>query len=720
MLTPKILVVLLILWSTSLWAQPNCVDETHCRSQLLRVEINNSIFQNSAQSLLPALQTFSASPVLPSLIERSFPLPIIPFPQNAESCLREKQTNPLFANINCSDRGLCGRADLNAQVRELMCFRLPCSLFEGTLHTGSCGSTTYMYPNEVSFPTPITIQKIRMTPTRVEFSGNRANLCFNINELSLNMSVRLGLDTRGTQIPDNALNVGNINPLLDGPRNVCVTADVNIGAANPVSNLVVTSPDGTPFISDEMIRSASRGLTISGLSGYPADQIERIKAELVPVIVQPLRDTVEDSIRKSLADVFQTQINTLASQGTGSSSHLVSGQNLASELGLGNLQIRDRVSILECAVLKNSSKPIPPDHACVGLPYYGGPITPENFSSPTINELMNLRDTARNAQITSESLKQRLLALKPLMLDEPMYGDDPNDHSDFAQRSRVAHRQNIQQDIAEYIDPIVDSISTNQLNSQIFNFVEIQNQLSNGSSRNVGVSIPEICSDRNPSPHARREMRNCPIQAYVDLNEFNQVLSRMWSAGRLCQQGRGAYVPTLEGGQQKYDPEGKPIGSGCYMEVGGMGCYMNNPPQIRYDARTRKYKTSIHLKACYRPPAFLGIGRFGGDFNIDFSFSPKACNGGDFCMDKPDVNWSVVPGTERFSLRPGGFLTGIVTEGIQSAVNGAISNTIRIPLTSNVGPLAGIPLEAEGRTDSGPGFFGACLRLRSTSGVTGQ
>lgn len=719
MLMSKIIVGLLMLWSLSLWGQPNCVDDSHCRSQLLRVEINNSLFQN-ASNLLPALQTFSESPILPSLIEKSFPLPVIPFPQNAESCQREKQTNPLFADINCADKGLCGRSDLHPEVRDQMCFRLPCTLFEGTLHTGACGSTAYMFPNAVTFPTPLSIQKIRMTPTKVEFNGNHADLCFNITELSLSMSVQLGLDTRGTRIPDNALTVGNVNPVLDSPRNVCITADINVGAANPVSNLVVSSPSGTPFISDEMIRTASRSLTLSGLSGYPPDQLERIKGEIVPVIVQPIRDSVEDSIRKSLGDVFQTQLNQLASRGTGSSSHLLSSQNMASELGLGNMQIRDRVSMLECSVLKNTNRPIPPDHACVGLPYYGGTITPENFSSPTINELMTLKDAAGRLQITSESLKQRLIALKPQLLEEPMYGDDPNDQSDFAIRSRRAHRENIQKDIEEYLDPVIDSISRNQLESQIFNFVEIQNQLSGGASRNVGVSIPEICSDRNPSPHARREMRNCPIQAYVDLNEFNQVLNRMWSAGRLCHSGRGAYVPQLENGQQKYDSEGKPLGSGCYMEVGGMGCYMNSAPQIHYDARTRKYKTSVHLKACYRPPAFLGMGRFGGDFNIDFSFSPKACNGGDFCMDNPDVNWRVVPGTERFALRPGGFLTNVVTEGIQNAVNGAISNTIRIPLTSNVGPLAGIPLEAEGRTDNGPGFFGACLRLRSSTGVAGQ
>jgi hypothetical protein len=115
----------------------------------------------------------------------------------------------------------------------------------------------------------------------------------------------------------------------------------------------------------------------------------------------------------------------------------------------------------------------------------------------------------------------------------------------------------------------------------------------------------------------------------------------------------------------------------------------------------------------------FGQGRIGGDFNLDFSFTPKACNGGDFCMDNPDVNWSVVPGSERFALRPESMLNGLVQSNIQSAINGAIGDTIRIPMATSVGPLASVPLEAEGRVDTGPGFFGACLRLRG-SGVSGQ
>jgi hypothetical protein len=351
----------------------------------------------------------------------------------------------------------------------------------------------------------------------------------------------------------------------------------------------------------------------------------------------------------------------------------------------------------------------------VGLPFWNNTITPENFDSPLINELMELKRLADTMQITSESVKQRLIALKDLIRAQHDEFARPDDPPHFVE----GRRQALEDNIKEFIDPIVDRISRNQLDSQVFNFIEIQDQLQGGASRNVGVSVPDICSDTRPSPHARREMRNCPVQAYVDLNEMNQVLDRLWRAGRLCQQGRGPYVPEQEYGQQKYDTEGKPVGSGCYMEVSGMGCYLNNAPQINYDARTRKYKTSIKLKACYRGPVMFGQGRIGGDFNIDFSFTPKACNGGDFCMDNPAVNWKVVPGSERFALRPSSMLNNIVNETIQNSINSALSDTIRLPLASGVGPLATIPLEAEGRIDTGPGFFGACLKLRD-SGVSGQ
>lgn len=697
-------------FAVSAWAQPNCVEENQCASQLLRVEISNSILNNNARALLPALQNFASSSTLPSLIEREFPLPPISFPQSLENCKREKENNnPLFAEINCEEPGLCGKADINKEVRALMCFRLPCPMLEGTLNAGKCNSEENIYPTQIAFPQPVNVSKIRMTPTRVNFDNRKATICFKVSELSLSMGIRLGLDTRGTTLPDSGIDITNVSSTLDGERDVCLSATVDIGNPNPVSELKVEPQGNKPFISDEMIRDAAQRLSISGLSGYPADQLQRIQGEIVPVIFQPLRETVENAVKSSLGSVFQNEINKIAGQMAGNSSHLVSSRNLSTELGIANLQVRNQLAKTECAALTAAGKPIPPAHPCIGLQHYGGAIT-TSFDSPVINELMELKRISGNLPITSENTKQRLIALKDLVRAQINEFARPDDPPHFRE-GWVEAREN---DVKEYLDPLIDSISKNQLESQIFNFIEISNQLqTNTNSRNVGVSVPEICSDTRPSPHARREIKNCPVQAYMDLREMNQVLDRMWNAGRLCQRGRGKYV------HKGFDETGKPEADGCFFEVEGMSCYLNSPPQINYDTKTKKYKTSVNLKGCFRGPVMLGMGKIGGDFNIDFSFTPKACNGGDFCMDNPDIKWAVVPGSERFALRPTSILHNIVTSKIQSAVNGAIGDAIRIPMASGVGPLASVPLEAEGRVDTGPGFFGACLRLRG-SGVSGQ
>ena len=472
------LLLLTGLISIPLRAQPDCVDESQCLSQLMRVEISNTILNNNARALLPALQNFAASDTLPSLIERSFPLQPISFPQSLENCEREKRANnPLFASINCSEPGLCGKPALNAEVKKAMCFNLPCPLFEGTLNPGKCDTQTNIFPSQISFPTPVNVSKIRMSPTKVEFENGKAKLCFNISELSLDMSVRLGLDTRGTRLPDSGINVSNIAPTLDGPRDVCMTAEVNLGSRSPVSNIRIISSDSTPFISDNMIRAASKNLQISGLSGYPADQLQRVQGELVPVIFQPIRQTVEEAVKTSLASVFEKEINSLAGELSGTSSHLVNSRNLSSELGLANLQVRNQLAITECAALNAAGKPIPPTHACIGIQHYGKPIGTD-FSSPVINELMTLQWTAGDLPITSENIKQRLIAMKEHVLNQINEFARPDDPPHFREGWREARER----DVKEYLDPLIDRISKNQLESQIFSFIEIQNQLQSGSA----------------------------------------------------------------------------------------------------------------------------------------------------------------------------------------------------------------------------------------------
>ncbi len=699
-----------------------CLDDSKCRSQLLRVEVAaNALGPGNVQQLMPALQSLSQSSFLQNALLKGFDLQPLSFPHSVETCAREKaEGDPNFQSIDCASKTLCSQANLSPVVREQICFKLPCPILEGTLQVGACASVQDIYPTTISFPGQLEIQNIKLTPTSVNVVGPRARLCFRVDELQLNMSAQLALDTANTQLPDSSIKIENINPRLDQPHEACVSARVDLTSANPISDIQVENPSG-PFISDQMVREASQALKIKGLSGYP-ELTPELLAEVVPALLHPLRASIEEGIQKSLGETFQNELEKLirpVTAATNGQSLYVNSQGFMSELGIANLDVQNQMARVECAALKGAGRPIPPSHACIGLPLFGDETITPDFDSPVINELMNLEWKTKGKNITSEALKQRLIALKEVLLQQvDEYPPLPNDPPSVVAMNLEAHQATMQRYLSEYVDPLIGQISTAQLEGQLYNFIEIQNQLQRGQSANVGMSLPEICSATNPSPHAGREIPNCPIQAYVDLNEFNKVLERMWETGSMCQTGRGKFVPRLDSaGQPMLNADGKPLGSGCYMEMSGMGCYLKSAPQIRFDSVTKKYKVPLELEKCFYPGVtFLfmntGVGRFGADFNIDFAFQPKACNNGDFCMESPDVNWSVVEGSGSQGLGDDSWLQSIITGEIGKALNSTLGNTIRIPLASGAGALAHVPLQAEGRVDSGPGFFGACLEVQ--------
>lgn len=714
------LILGLLLFSHSSFAEEDECDPK-CASQLLRVDIAaNVLNNNNAQGLLPALTSLSESPTLHSALQKDFPLLPLGFPQTLETCLREKaEGDPKFRDIDCNKPGLCSDKGLDIDVKEKICFKLPCPILEGTLNPGKCNEAKDIYPDGISFPTPIKIEKISLTPTKVDFKNGAANLCFKMNELSIKMSTSLSLDTAKTSLPDKSIDITNINPVLDGPRDICITANINLGSENPISNIKLVPQGNSPFISDNMIREASKKLQINGLSGYPKDQLAQIQAELIPVLFQPLRDSIEKGVKDSLGKAFEDQIKkTIGPIASGNTSTVIDSRNMMSEMGVANMMVKDQLAKAECAALKAARREIPAKHACIGLPHYSGVVT-QDFEATSI-ELSIFLSMAKGKKITSESIKQRLIALREVLLAEK-----PSDFfTEGKNEEQLAdlqewHTEAAETKVKEEIDPLINAISNNQIENQLYDFIEIQNQLNNGASNSIGLSLPEICSEK-PSPHAGKKMKNCPVQVYADLNEFNKVLKKMFDTGRLCMEGQGNYQPKLDAqGKPAYDAEGRPIANaGCYMEVEGMGCHLKAPPQIKYDTKTKKYGFSIGLQGCFRGPVIFGIGKFGGDFNIDFAFAPKACSNGDFCMENPDIKWNVVPGSERFNLQDGSFLKKFITNKLNDAITGSLKNTIRLPMAQGVGPLASVPLQAEGRVDSGPGYFGACLEI--PKGVAGQ
>ena len=701
--------ILLIIFLPVAWAQPNCVEAENCQSQLFRFEISNGILNGAGNNLLPLLNDLANSEGLRNLIQQPRTLTPIALPPKKETCEREKsQSNPLYVSIDCNNSRLCEQSGLNPEVRMQLCFNLPCPIFEGTLEAGKCDGVSNIFTPRVSFPEPLRITNSRMVPTSVDFRDPQANICFRIEELALNTTVQLNLDTNGTRLTDKNIRLSNVSPSLDGPRNVCVRARVDLRSPTPVSQLTIETMDNGPFISDAMIRAAASGISISGLSGYPASDLDRIKTEIIPPMMVPLRDTVESSLKSALAQVFEGEITRLARGGSGNSVQM-NTQTMITEVGLGNFRFRESLSRVQCTALASAKRPIPQDHPCRSIDMFGDRINSEIFYLGLMNELKAMKREGEKLNITSENIKQELIALKEVMRTERNPNDDPSDTSRFAEDGRRRFREYIEENISTYVDPLIERISENQLRTQLVNFVEFQDMQQGTFGRNVGVSVPEICSDTNPSPHARRSMPNCPIQAYTDLNEMNRLLDHMWREGNLCQAGKGPYVATAE----QYDEQGIPNGSGCEIEMNGMRCFLNSPPAINWDTATKKYKTRVNLKACHRRGIIAGIGRFGGDFNLDLSYVPEVASNGDFTLGRTTARLSVVPGSERFDLVRGSSLREKIMNTIQTAASDALKNSVRIPFASGLQNGSPIPLRPRPRVDTGPGFFGACLEVAS-------
>lgn len=705
--------IVLLSISFSTFAQ-DC--DTQCGSQLLRVDIAANVLNgNTAQSLLPSLQRLAESPGLQSAIEKEYPLEGFSFPHTLETCQREKaEGDPDFTNIDCNAKDLCSNPDYSQSVREKICFKLPCAIFEGDQQVGKCNGTSDLYPKHISFPGPVDIENIDLTPTKVEYKNNVANLCFRVNALSLHMSTKLDFDISGTDLKDRSIEVSNINPTLDGPREICMSADIRLGTSNPISNIKLIPQGNSPFVSDDMIRAASRNLVIKGLSGYRPEDLAAIQSEVVPALVHPMRESIEKAVQDSLSKVFNDQIQQTLAPISNGQTMTVDSSNFMKELGVNNMMVKNQLALVECAHIKAAKKEIPSNHACVGMKdRFGGIITPENLDTSSNIERSVLISMIKGKNITSENVKQRLIALKDLMREEKVSdfftnGASPEEIADLEEWHKEMFEQNIRDDI----DPLIEEINENQLKDQMYSVIGIQNNLNPGISNSIGLVLPEICTPQ-PSPHAGRKMNGCPIQVYADLIEFNKVLHKMWDSGRLCTGGQGEFRPKLdENGRDAYNSEGRPLANGgCEMTISGMTCYVKHPPQLKYDSKNKKYKIDLSLKSCYRGPVIFGIGKFGGDFNINLDFKPKACSNGDFCMDQVNAKWSVVPGTERFDLRESSWFDKLIKEKIDDALKNSIKETIRIPMASGVGPLGNVPLQAEGRVDSGPGYFGVCLEI---------
>ncbi len=697
----KLLSILGLIFSVHAHAQL-CFGEAKCASQLVRVEVASDVLSSQTSNaslpfLLPLLESAVDSTFFNDIVQRPYELLPLGMPHAREVCVREKaEGDPLYADLNCEAQGLCADTNLNPQVREQMCFKLPCDILEGNQQVGKCGGVESIYPTGISFPAPLQIQKLTTTPKSVTIESERLKMCFMINELSLTMATSIQLDTAATQLSDRSLTISNINPTLDSPREVCLSAKVNFAGTQPLEDVRLEVQDGVIF-TDNMLRDIAGQVSVEGLGGYAASDIQAIQGEVLPVLFQPMRTSIEEALKKSLSDVLALQVSTSVEQlrsRTGEGRSLrVDAASIMSEMSLANVRALDPVAVLECALIQKMGQRIPADHSCIGLEnpnLSGGLVTPDTelnyfFSESDLKyEIFRIGDSTTN--VTSEGIRQRLVRIRDQLKTIPGSDWDVDD-----------------------VEELINAITEAQTAANLPRFVELQANLGNAMT-GVGLSLPDLCDANSPSAHEGRSIPNCPIQVYTDLNDMNALLRKMWENGQMCESGRGPFVPERNSaGQPVYYSSGMAKGTGCYINMSGLGCYMKEPPQLRYITATKRYATSVKVQSCFHN-GFFGIGKFGGDLNINLDFKAKACHNGDFCVDSPNVDWNVVPGTERFALQNGASFNGTVMGALNSGITQGLGQTIRLPLASATGVLGDVPLKSEGRVDTGAGFFGACLK----------
>lgn len=672
--------------------------EQLCRSQLLKVTVaSNAITGVTGRSALHFLRNLA--PGLQDLLKQDYNIEPIPFPATAEECQR--------LGVNCPTN-FCQDSSVSLELKKQLCFALPCPMIEGTRNVGKCDDVADVYGSTISFPSPVSIKRLKWEVKSIDTVGKEARICFRINDLALSLSTKFEFDTSETSLPESSLTVSNISGELDQPKDICVSASIDLSSNRPIRNVKIIPQSTGPFISDQVIRAAARNVRVTGLSGYNQRELDQVVPELLPVIVHPLRQTLELSIAQALSTVLEDQVATYLNQ-IDDNSLQINSEAVMSELSYTPAELYTNIAFHECRTLVLSGKPIPAGHACIGqeVTFFerGGQT---NITNDTIKITSDSRffyevstmhadmisPVSRWGNIVSERFRKALLNLQKMLESNDLSSDLTAEEG----RKVLQGRRRL---IDGTIKPFITSIETKRMTDAIFKNVEIQGDLSPGVQREIGLAIPGICSQTSPSSFEDASIPNCPIQAFVDLNQFNRVLTTLWEKGRICDGGQGAVVPNSDA-----------YPNGCVLPTNVIYCKLNAAPQLKYLGASGRYSTNIQLRNCTKNILPFGLfgATFGGDFNATLTFKPKACHNGDFCIDQPQVTWNLVRGSAEGWLKDPA-MRGQVTKAIDKAINEAMSKSFRIPFGSATsGLMSEIPLKAEGRTKTGAGYFGVCLK----------
>jgi len=675
-------------------------EDCNCRSELLRVEIADSVLNGNGIAsdekgfALTALEAFFGSGTFKDSFVKSYPFEPMGFPHNDQVCKEEVKDDPEFKGVDCMNPNLCSDPNVSEAVKKEICLMLPCSFVMADINACKSSSDKARF-TKINFPQPLELKELELEPLSFQLQGDSIRSCFRVNKMDLSVGVEVEIEK--THIDYPAIGLSDLSMTLDHVEEVCMVATVHPGQTPPLSGITIETKD--KFVSNQMINKTLKGAKITGITGVSQSFLDSLKVNVLPSFGMQLRPKLEDAIKKSLASTFEKQLSTW--MGGNASTGFAAGEDpgpastLMSELGAANMSFKKYVDLMECSILKKNKKNIPADHGCLNSTFaFGGEkLKEKEIPKPEKAAEMLFDQAKRFDQISSESLRLRLKEME-------------KDFSDLGLSSHYQAR----------VTPVIETIRYNQSQPAFSNGFALLTEIGKNGIGLKGV-VPGICDDTNPSPHDGRSIDSCPIQAYLDLDELNNILDEMFKSGRLCHQGRGPYIPELDSkGNQAFDKKEVPLGSGCRLifeeKEGGFSCFLGQAPRFDYDSATGAYKIVMQSKQCFRGGVFLGQGKIGGDINFTFPFTPDVCEEGDFCLKNIDPQWEVVSGTERFALRDGSFLNGIVKDKIDEQLKEQIGDTFRLKLSGSGGKLSSIPFEAEGRVDKGRGFFGACLQPR--------
>jgi hypothetical protein len=702
--------IFLLSISITSYAQTTEDCDLKCRSQLLRVTIAPDALKNIDLSpAAPLIDNVLASDHFKKLISGPFDLPSLAFPHDRDKCLEEKsEGNANFASIDCNSSRLCDQKDLNPSVRRKICFQLACPVVAGD-NRDQCSDDAEIPFTSIDFPDPLKINDFSFSVSKkVEIKDGVLQGCLKINRLSVEVGTRMNFDPQGTSIQDSSILIQNVKPSFDEsstPREVCYRGNVNLGSPTPLQGLSIEVQGSEPFISNEMIVSASKDLKISGLSGYSSETVQDLQGEAYRLF-HPVREPVEEGIRTALAEVLEETLSeTLVEYSQTSKSKekssYIDGRSFMSELSFHNSEASRLYKELECSQLFfDNTYRLEFDefnnHPSMAHCRGDESIRISPRESDRRQKLDALAQFVETNSITSESLRRKLVNSRDMFVNEYAYHTYPqfkpaNFDSD--------HRQKMEKFYDEKIRPIIAKIEENQTARDLPLLIgKVLNDLNPQTGLEFGASLPELCNSLGSSPLANRRMKNCPIQVYADLNQFNELLNKFWQNGQICQEGSGAE---------------------CKYVMGDVTCILGKAPSLK--SVNSRFEITIPMQNCSRS-AFLG--GFNGKMDFKLSFIPKACHNGDLCLDDPipDVilTESSVGGALRKKENGGLGFRDMVLDRMKGAILGAATSFTRIPFASAVsGPLAQIPLRAQGQVDAGNGFFGVCLEPDNNKGQTG-